>query len=359
LFDGPFIRVNYRVLVLGIETSCDDTAAAVVDSESGILSDIVRRQREHEPFGGVVPEIAARAHIEALDAVTERALAEAGVGLEALGAVAATAGPGLIGGVVVGFMYGKGLAASTGRPFYPVHHLEGHALLPRLTAEPSGACLFPYLLFLLSGGHCLILACRGPKDYLVIGRTRDDAVGEAFDKTAKMLGLGYPGGPEVEARAKRGDGAAFSFPEPLKYDKSADMSLSGLKTAVRQTIERYGSLSDALVADVCASFERTVCAMLKRKLKAAFAIYRRMHPDGRRLVLSGGVAANGAVRRTFVEAGEEQGFAVFFPPPSLCTDNGAMIAWAAVEYAKAGLSFPDGGKAFSRGWDAARDLKVN
>lgn len=344
-------------LTLGIETSCDDTAAAVVHSHKGVLSNVVRSQlAEHKPYGGVVPEIAARSHIDAVDAVTSEALRLAGVELTDVGAVAATCGPGLVGGVAVGFTYGQMLAQASGADFYPVHHLEGHALAARIPSNDNGdAPEFPYLLFLLSGGHCLILACESAVRYRILGRSRDDAVGEAFDKVAKMLGLGYPGGPIVEKKASLGNEKAFIFPIPLARERTADFSLSGLKTAVRQTIERYNALSDALIADVCASFQYTIREMLRQKLDAAHRLYGATYGGGGSLVLSGGVAANNYLRALFEEKAREFSMIFTAPPHALCTDNGAMIAWAAEEYRRGGRPLHDG-RVFSRGWRGATPL---
>ncbi|MET0154541.1 MAG: tRNA (adenosine(37)-N6)-threonylcarbamoyltransferase complex transferase subunit TsaD [Rickettsiales bacterium] len=343
------------MLTLGIETSCDDTAAAVVHSEKGMLSGVVRSQlREHAPYGGVVPEIAARSHIDAIDAVVAQALREANVGIASVDVVAATAGPGLIGGVVVGFTYGQALASAAGKAFYPVHHLEGHALAARLPqAAGTDALPFPYLLFLLSGGHCMILACESPCCYRLLGASRDDAVGEAFDKTAKILGLGYPGGPAVEKRAALGNPRAFAFPKPLEKERTADFSLSGLKTAVRQTVERYGEMTNALINDVCAAFQHTIGEMLRQKIDVACTLYaERYGAESNRLVLSGGVAANGYLRGVFLTEANARGMRFFAPPAALCTDNGAMIAWAAEEYRRAGIT-PADARVFSRGWHNA------
>ncbi len=322
-----------RMTILGIETSCDETAAAVVRGSAGgpadILSNIVFSQfDEHAPYGGVVPEIAARAHIERLDAIVGEALSVAGIALKDVDGVAATAGPGLIGGVIVGLMTAKGLAAAAGKPFVPINHLEGHALSVRLTE----AVAFPYLLLLVSGGHCQLINVAGVGRYEVLGSTIDDAVGEAFDKTAKLLGLGFPGGPAVEAVAERGDPRRFLLPAPLKGRSNCDFSFSGLKTAVRRAAEQAGTLSPQDVSDLCASFQAAVSASLLDRTARAFDKFTARFADApMQLVVAGGVAANQALRARFGELCEARGAALFVPPPRLCTDNGAMIAWAGLE----------------------------
>ncbi len=323
--------------VLGIETSCDETAAAVVTGERLVLADVVRSQLEdHAPYGGIVPEIAARAHIEALDGIIAAAMDRAGIGFDALDAVAATGGPGLIGGVIVGVMTGKAIAAARGIPFIAVNHLEGHALTPRLTHDAE----FPYLLLLVSGGHCQLLIIEGVAQYRRLGTTLDDAVGEAFDKTAKMLGLGYPGGPPVEDRAAHGDGARFTLPRPMKGRPGCDFSFSGLKTAVRHAIEALpaGGPGPEDIADLCASFQRAAGEALCDRTKNAMEIFRDRHGDAGTLVVAGGVAANLYLRQALQTLAAEHGFRFIAPPQELCTDNGAMIAWAGVERLRLGLT---------------------
>ncbi|MHB2267731.1 tRNA (adenosine(37)-N6)-threonylcarbamoyltransferase complex transferase subunit TsaD [Aliihoeflea sp. PC F10.4] len=330
--------------VLGIETSCDETAAAVVaradDGAPAILSDIVLSQIEdHAAFGGVVPEIAARAHVEALDGVIEAALGEAGVKLGDLDAVAVTAGPGLIGGLIVGLMTAKAMSAASGVPLVAVNHLEGHALTARLVENVA----FPYLLLLVSGGHTQIVEVRGVGDYRRLGSTIDDALGEAFDKTAKLLGLPYPGGPSVEEWVSRGDRKRFSFPRPLRGEARPDFSFSGLKTAVRQAANAIAPLSDQDVADICASFQAAIVDTLQERLGKALAAFAASYPDqaDRVLVVAGGVAANKAIRAALETSCAAAGFRLIAPPMALCTDNAAMIAWAGAERLAAGLDVGD------------------
>lgn len=325
------------MIVLGIETSCDETAAAIVADDRRILSNVIYSQDdEHKAFGGVVPEIAARAHLDILDGVIRRALAEAGLDIGDLDGIAATTGPGLIGGVIVGAMTAKAIAATRDLPFIAVNHLEGHALTARLTDDVA----FPYLLLLVSGGHCQFLAVTGPGNYTLMGGTVDDAVGEAFDKCAKMMGLGFPGGPAVEAAARTGDGKRFAFPRPMKGRAGCDMSFSGLKTAVRQAILDLpgDSLSAADAADIAASFQAAVADVLADRAAHAIAAFDRDHPDGRTLVVAGGVAANAALREKLTGLCALVGFRCVVPPPKLCTDNGAMIAWAGIERLRLGLT---------------------
>ena len=283
------------MIVLGIETSCDETAAAIVADDRRILSNVIYSQDdEHEAFGGVVPEIAARAHLDILDGVIRQALADAGLGIGDLDGVAATAGPGLIGGVIVGAMTAKAIAATRGLPFIAVNHLEGHALTARLTDDVP----FPYLLLLVSGGHCQFLTVTGPGQYTLMGGTMDDAVGEAFDKCAKMMGLGFPGGPAVEAAAKQGDARRFAFPRPMKGRTGCDMSFSGLKTSVRQAILDLpqGSLAAGDAADIAASFQAAVADVLADRAAHAIAAFDETHPDGKTLVVAGVKNSPGCVR---------------------------------------------------------------
>ncbi len=329
------------MIVLGIETSCDETAAAVVTAEREILADEVLSQIEdHRPFGGIVPEVAARAHLELIDGLVDRALNKANVGFADLDAIAATGGPGLIGGVLVGVMTAKAMAAVRGVPFIAVNHLEAHALTARLTDGLD----FPYLLLLVSGGHCQLLIVEGVGEYKRLGTTIDDALGEAFDKTAKMLGLGFPGGPEVEKAAKSGDRERFQLPRPLKGRPGADFSFSGLKTKVRQTIEALpeGKLKRRDVADLCASFQAAVedvlCDRTVNAMEAFRAVHSRPPALSPTLVVAGGVAANQAVRRRLESLAQEKGFQFVAPPANLCTDNGAMVAWAGIERLGLGLT---------------------
>ena len=320
--------------VLGIETSCDETAVAVVEAPAGdaplgtLLSNVVYSQMsEHRSFGGVVPEIAARAHLERLDGLVADALKEAGLGLADLDGIAATGGPGLIGGVMVGVMTGKALAFAHDKPFLAVNHLEGHALSVRLT-EPV---TFPYLLLLVSGGHCQLLTVRGPGDFVRLGTTIDDAVGECFDKTAKLLGLGFPGGPAVERMARSGDAQRFTLPRPMWKKPGCDFSFSGLKTAVRQAVEKLPPSDSQAIADLCASFQRTVGDVLADRCGNALAL-----APSPTLVVAGGVAANLYLRGRLEEVAARHGASLVAPPVKLCTDNGAMIAWAGLERLRLG-----------------------
>ncbi|WP_316014385.1 tRNA (adenosine(37)-N6)-threonylcarbamoyltransferase complex transferase subunit TsaD [Roseobacter sp. HKCCA0434] len=330
--------MSARTLTLGIESSCDDTAVAVVASDRTILSNRVFSQSDlHADFGGIVPEIAARAHAERLDLVAEAALGEAGVDLSDISLIAATAGPGLIGGVLSGVMFAKGLAAGAGLPLIGVNHLAGHALTPRLTDDLP----FPYLMLLVSGGHCQFLAVTGPDSFQRLGGTIDDAPGEAFDKTAKLLGLPQPGGPLVEAEAATGDPARFAFPRPLLDRPGCDMSFSGLKTALRrardQLIETQGGLTVQDRADLCAGFQAAVADVLAQKTARALTTFAAEH-GATTIAVAGGVAANAAIRDGLARAAAAAGFAFTAPPLKLCTDNGAMIAWAGYERHRLGQS---------------------
>jgi N6-L-threonylcarbamoyladenine synthase len=330
-----------NTFILGIETSCDETAAAVVqrrsDGRGELLSNVVLSQlKDHAPFGGVVPEIAARVHVTHLDGLISKAMAEAKLKFEDLDAVAATAGPGLLGGLLVGLTAGKAISMAWDVPFLAINHLEGHALTPRLLAP----CEFPYLLLLISGGHTQFQLVEGVGRYKRLGTTIDDALGEAFDKVAKLLGLGYPGGPRVESYAKRGNNKRFDFPRPLKGRADCNFSFSGLKTAVREAVHGLGTLTEQDVADVCASFELAVAETLADRLKRAFQQFREMHPHVNKptLVVAGGVAANQTLRGVFEHVTAQHGFNLDVPPFNLCTDNAAMIAWAGAERLALGLT---------------------
>ncbi|MFZ5733828.1 MAG: tRNA (adenosine(37)-N6)-threonylcarbamoyltransferase complex transferase subunit TsaD [Pseudomonadota bacterium] len=319
-------------LVLGIETTCDETAAAVVerqaDGSGRILSNIVRSQTdEHAPFGGVVPEIAARAHVDLLDGLVDAAMKEAGLSFRQLTGVAAAAGPGLIGGVIVGLTTAKAIAMVHGTPLIAVNHLEAHALTPRLTC----ALAFPYCLFLASGGHTQIVAVLGVGKYVRLGTTVDDAMGEAFDKVAKLLGLPYPGGPQVERAAADGDPKRFAFPRPMLGRPEANFSLSGLKTAVRNEADRLAPLEAQDIADLCASFQASVLESTKDRLQTGLKLFQERFGAPRALVAAGGVAANQAIRGALQEVAAKAQTTLIIPPPALCTDNGAMIAWAGAE----------------------------
>ena len=324
--------------ILGIETTCDETAAAVVErastGEGRILSNVVLSQvSEHAAYGGVVPEIAARAHVEALDHIIVNAMAEAGCSFNAIDGIAAAAGPGLIGGVIVGLTTAKAIALVSEKPLIAVNHLEAHALTARLTDSVE----FPYCLFLASGGHTQIVAVRGVGDYVRLGTTVDDAIGEAFDKTAKLLGLGYPGGPVVESEAKSGDPDRFALPRPMLGKPNADFSLSGLKTALRLEAEKIAPISNQDVRDLCASFQQAVVDVVADRLRAGLKLFRAHCGNPTALVAAGGVAANGAIRKVLHRLSFEGGTLLVAPPAALCTDNGAMIAWAGAERLALGL----------------------
>ncbi|RDD63394.1 tRNA (adenosine(37)-N6)-threonylcarbamoyltransferase complex transferase subunit TsaD [Ferruginivarius sediminum] len=325
------------MIVLGIETSCDETAAAVVDDTRRIRSNPVLSQLdEHRPFGGVVPEIAARSHLDHLDSLILRALDEADVGFGDLDGVAATGGPGLIGGVFVGVMMAKAIAAARDLPFVAVNHLEAHALTARLTDGIE----FPYLLLLVSGGHCQLVAVNGVGDYTRYGGTVDDAVGEAFDKTAKLLDLGYPGGPAVERVARDGDPLRFALPRPMLGRPGCDFSFSGLKTAVRQARQGLDSFAAQDAADLAASFQQAVAEVLADRCRHALDRFQQEHGKAGPLVVAGGVAANRTLRATLSEVVGGHDAALLAPPLPLCTDNAAMIAWTGVERLRLGLSDP-------------------
>jgi len=327
------------MLVLGIETTCDETAASLVrrheDGRGEILSNVVLSQNDaHAPYGGVVPEIAARAHVEVLDMIIAKAMVEGGASFALLDGVAAAAGPGLIGGVIVGLTTAKGIALVAEKPLIAVNHLEAHALTARLT----DATEFPYCLFLASGGHTQIVAVLDVGKYERIGTTIDDAIGEAFDKTAKLLGLAYPGGPEVEREAQRGDPERFILPRPMLGRAEADFSLSGLKTALRVEAEKVAPLSDQDVADLCAAFQQAVVDVVTDRLRAGLRKFRERHGGPTALVAAGGVAVNQPLRRALHRVAIEHGTVLVAPPPELCTDNGAMIAWAGCERLARGLT---------------------
>lgn len=327
--------------VLGLESSCDDTAAAIVRQTTGakaeILSSVVHGQTElHSPFGGVVPEIAARAHAEKLDVCVLQALDTAGLSLKDVDAVAVTAGPGLIGGVMSGVMCAKGISAATGLPLVGVNHLAGHALTPRLTDNIA----FPYLMLLVSGGHCQFLIAHGPEHFTRLGGTIDDAPGEAFDKTARLLGLPQPGGPSVEAEARAGDPKRFRFPRPLLDRPGCDLSFSGLKTALMrmrdQIVNEKGGLTRQDRADLCAGFQQAIVDTLAEKTRRAIDLYLETSPSEPVIAVAGGVAANSAIRSALESVCAEKNTRFTAPPLALCTDNAAMIAYAGLERFRTG-----------------------
>ncbi len=326
--------MQHRLTFLGIESSCDDTAAAVVrvDDAAQILSSVVEGQVAlHAAYGGVVPEIAARAHAERLDGCVDQALQLAGLGFADLDGIAVTSGPGLIGGVLSGVMLAKGLAAGTGLPLIGVNHLAGHALTPRLT----DGLAFPYLMLLVSGGHCQFLIVNGPQSFRRIGGTIDDAPGEAFDKTAKLLGLPQPGGPAVEAEAVQGDARRFAFPRPLLDRPGCDMSFSGLKTALLRARDTLIAVQGGLFMqdrrDLCAGFQQAVADVLVEKTQRALTLYLEANPAAPTLAVAGGVAANRAIRTALEATSVAMGVRFTAPPLRLCTDNAAMIAYAGIE----------------------------
>lgn len=323
------------MIVLGIETSCDETAASIVSDDKRILSHVLRSQGHHEVYGGVVPEIAARAHLQLLDPLVQQAITQANITLQDIDGIAATAGPGLIGGVIVGVMFAKGMAASLNIPFLGINHLAGHALTVRLTDTID----FPYLLLLTSGGHCQILVVKSPMDYQLLGTTIDDAAGEAFDKVGKMLDLAYPAGPKIEKLAQQGNSRAYDFPRPLLHDKMQPMnfSFSGLKTAVRRQIDAINTLTETHTADICASFQQAVLDIFAAKINHALAYCQEHKIPITHLVTAGGVAANEKIRHTLQECATKKDVLFLAPPAKLCTDNAAMIAWAGIEKMRMGL----------------------
>ena len=329
------------LLVLGIESSCDETAASVLryhnEDNIDILSSIIASQdEEHAPFGGVVPEIAARAHAQKIDTIIEQAITAAKIDYSDLSGIAATSGPGLIGGVISGLLAAKGLAYALDIPLLAVNHLEGHALSPRLAAP----CAFPYLLLLVSGGHTQLLSVNGLGDYTRLGSTVDDAAGEAFDKSAKVMGLGFPGGPNVEKWAQKGDANAVDLPRPFKGKPHADFSFAGLKTAVARAWEASDQ-SDTAKANICASFQRAVSDVLADRIDKAVSLFQNMHGDqAQRFVVAGGVAANNYLRKRLTQVCEDNNLTLFAPPLKFCTDNAAMIALAGASRLKAGESDP-------------------
>ena len=320
--------------ILGIETSCDETAVAIVDDGRQVLAHALLSQVEdHRPYGGIVPEIAARSHLDHLDTLVQKALDAAGLDVKDIDGFAATSGPGLIGGVLVGVMTAKAMASVHRKPFLAINHLEGHALTARFTDD----IVFPYLLLLVSGGHCQVLLVRGVADYGRLGTTLDDAAGECFDKVAKMLGLAFPGGPAIEEAAKTGDPDRFPLPRPLLGRDGCDFSFSGMKTAVRHCVDALppGPLHQQDVADLSAALQHAVVDCLVDRLNHALDMTQ--HVPLSACVAAGGVAANSELRNTLTAVAVSRGLPLIIPPPALCTDNGIMIAWAGVERLKLGL----------------------
>ena len=319
------MQKNKKIICLGIESSCDETAAALVDSDKNILSHVIYSQvPEHKKWGGVVPELAARAHILAIDQVVKQTLEQSKLKLTDIDVIAATAGPGLIGGVIVGWEFSSGLAQALKKPLVAVNHLEGHALVPRLTNNVE----FPYLLLLISGGHTQILIVKNVGEYELLGETLDDSAGEAFDKVAKMLGLGYPGGAVIEKTAAGGNPDAFNFPRPLINQKNSNFSFSGIKTAARTFLSKI-ELSDPNfnIKDFCASFQQSIIDVIINRLINAI----EQLEDIKTLVVSGGVAASINIRTALEKLVAEYEMIFVAPPLKLCTDNGVMIAWAGIE----------------------------
>lgn len=321
--------------ILAIETSCDETALAVVREDKKILfSKVISQVNKHVKYGGIVPEVASRSHLDDLDQLLDDVKDSQGFSYDDIDAIAVTSGPGLIGGLIVGVMYAKALSATINKPLIAVNHLEGHALTCRLTDNVE----YPFLLLLISGGHSQILIAKGVNEYIKLGTTLDDAVGEAFDKTAKMLKLDYPGGPIIEKRAAMGNPKAYKFPRPL-IGQGIDLSFSGLKTAVLRQIEKIGTPNESEINDICASFQAAIKDVLSDKITKSIGEFNKMYGDisQKNLVVSGGVAANKYICGTLKETAKEHGFNFYSPPLSLCGDNAVMIAWAGIERYKANL----------------------
>jgi N6-L-threonylcarbamoyladenine synthase len=320
---------------LAIETSCDETAVAIVDSNKNIISQKIYSQiKQHSAYKGVVPEIAARAHIDKLKFLINQVQKESGLTIDDMDLIAATGGPGLIGGVIIGTMMAKAISATGNIPYLAINHLEGHALTARLTEDLD----YPFLLLLVSGGHCQLIEVKSLGDYIILGTTLDDAVGEAFDKIAKYLDLPYPGGPEIEKRAKLGNDQAFSFPLSMINSGDYNMSFSGLKTALRRKIDYFrtqGNLDEERINDICACFQRTIATILAEKSRQAMEYFNAKYGK-KDLVVAGGVAANQTVKNLIKTRIESMGANLYTPPTSLCTDNAAMIGWSAIERYKSG-----------------------
>jgi len=318
-----------ELIFLGIETSCDETAASIVREKSNgtgeILSNIVSSQiQEHKEFGGVVPEIAARAHVEKIEFIINKAIKESGINLNNISGISATAGPGLIVCLTVGLNVGKAIAGSLKKPFIAINHLEGHALSPKINKKIE----FPYLLLLISGGHTQFLEVKGVNNYKRLGTTIDDALGEAFDKTAKLLGIEFPGGPKIEEWAKKGDKNYFKLPKPIIKKGGCNLSFAGLKTAVLRTSKKIKNQKEKY--HLAASFQKTINEILYTKTKVAMLEFSKNN-NNKILVIAGGVASNLTIRKNLIKLAEEKKYTSIFPPPNLCSDNAAMIAWAGIE----------------------------
>ena len=315
--------------ILGIETSCDETAMAIVDSDRGVLAHVLSSQiMDHRKYGGVVPELASRNHLNAATNIYCRLIESSSIEVDNIDAIAVTSGPGLVGGLLVGVMFAKGLALAMDKPIIAVNHLEGHALTARFAAPDLE---FPYLMLLVSGGHCQILEVLGVGHYLMLGETRDDAVGEAFDKVAKMLSLPYPGGPIIEELARNGDEQSIKLPVPILRDSKYEFSFSGLKSAVKRYVDGTGPLSTQGIANVCATFQRVVADCLCDRVLNAVRHFKAKYPSSHNLVIAGGVAANQYIKGRIEITLDAEQFKVITPPINLCTDNGVMIAWAGLE----------------------------
>jgi N6-L-threonylcarbamoyladenine synthase len=322
--------MSKKPLILGIETSCDETAASIItENDEGnprILSSIVSSQVEvHKEFGGVVPELAARSHAEKIDLISKKAISESGINIKNIDAVAATAGPGLIVCLSVGLNFGKAVAASLKKPFIAVNHLEGHALSPKLNSKLD----YPYLLLLISGGHSQFLSVKNLGKYKRLGTTIDDAVGEAFDKTAKLIGIEFPGGPQIEEYAEQGDPNKFDLPKPIINKGGCNLSFAGLKTAVLKISKKIKTKKEKF--DLAASFQKTIEEILYKKSKIAFKEFRKINKKGNKFVVAGGVAANKKIRKVLENLCHEENFEPIFPPTNLCGDNAAMIAMVGLE----------------------------
>lgn len=319
--------------ILAIETSCDETAVAIIDGEQILSNQIYSQIELHKEYGGVVPEIAARSHVESLPKLLEQSFEEAGITSHQLDAVAATGGPGLIGGVMIGLTYAKSIAAMLDKKFIAINHLEGHALSAFM---PESKLKYPFLLLLASGGHCQTVMVKNLGGYKVLGNTLDDAPGESFDKVARMLNLGYPGGPIVEKLASQGNKRAFDFPRPMLKQGGCNFSFSGLKTAVRNIILKQDSIDDTVTANICASFQEAVAEIFLFKVSKALEIFIDIHPEGKDIVIAGGVAANQYIKAKLSRTFKEKGYNIVSPPLALCTDNAVMIAYAALQRLKSG-----------------------